>query len=135
MKTSVYIVQEATGLSYELSFDVAKDSTITAKQFVFGAMPKFFNYVYTMRSLGAKGVKLSEPFAVVVKQGKNVVFRSNNVDENQFVNEAFGAKLKLQNTWEGRKRFAERINVLLEYVEQKFGPITFDQLIDSIQED
>jgi len=134
MKTKVYIVQSSTGLCYELSFENSNDSKIDAKTFIYGALPRFFSYVHTMKGVGAKGAKLSEPFAVKVVSKNKVLVDTQNIDENPHVSEAFGAKLKLSNNWEGRRRFAERIRLILEHAEQTFGPLTYDKLVESLKD-
>jgi len=90
-----------------IKFDVETSNGKSISKIQHNLVLRFFDWHDTMRSIGAKAFKSSEPFKVTMLIDNAVVWDTSRM------NVEAQTKLKLQNTPKGRGMFEYRLNLLV----------------------
>lgn len=90
-----------------IQFDVETSNSKSFKKVQYNLVLRFFDWYDTMRRIGAKGFKATEPFKLSMVINNAVVWDTTRMSvEAQ-------ARLKLQNTIKGRGRFEYNLTELV----------------------
>lgn len=93
-----------------IKFDVETSNGKSHKKIAHALVLRFFDWHDTMRSIGAKGFKASEPFKLTMLINDAVVWDTGRM------NVEAQARLKLINNPKGRGMFEKRLNKIVAYM-------------------
>lgn len=95
-----------------IQFDLSTQKNKSNKKIQHLLVLRFFDWYDTMRSIGAKGFKATEPFKLTMKIDDAIVWDSGRMGIQA------QAKLKLTNTPKGRGRFEYRLNRIVGFLDR-----------------
>ena len=120
--TTIKIENHVSSIQFDLTSNNTKDNDKVRRALVY----RFFDYYNTMRVIGAKGFKASEPFKIsFVVEGKIAFTTTNCTTQAQ-------TTLKLINTSKGRGKFEMRLSNLIALA-QRMNVVDADEIIKEVE--
>lgn len=114
--------QSGTSIEFELSHFKAEGEKVRR-----ALVLRFMDYYDTLRNVGAKGFKGSEPFDITMKSGSVVVFNTATLSTEA------RTRLKLTNTPKGRTLFMNRLDALVGFMQRCDDLTTVEQVTDKLE--
>jgi hypothetical protein len=121
--TTIKIENHESSIQFDLTTNNTKDDAKVRRALVY----RFFDYYNTMRIIGAKGFKASEPFKIsFVVDGKIAFTTTQCTTQAQ-------TTLKLINNPKGRAKFEMRLDNIIALA-QRLGVNSTEQVIKQVEE-
>jgi hypothetical protein len=120
--TTIKIENHVSSIQFDLTSNTTKDNDKVRRALVY----RFFDYYNTMRVIGAKGFKASEPFVITFVVNGKIAFTST-----QCTTQA-QTTLKLINTPKGRGKFEMRLSNLIALA-QRMNVVDADEIIKEVE--
>jgi hypothetical protein len=121
-KSKITIENNGVSIDFTINHQGKEDGQKVRRALVL----RFMDYYDTMRQVRASGFKASEPFQITMSTGSRVLFNTATLSMDA------RAKLKLQNTPQGRVRFMTRLDILVAFMQRCEGA-SVDNTIDTLE--